>query len=101
MNLKKLFNKKLTLIKKEEEGAKMDIDENPEKMKINQDAEALQSILEWRNHANKKLRKDHKINENEQIIEVLMNIEEKITDYLKQNDKEWEFIDMRQNWVYY
>lgn len=63
----------------------------------------LKSALEWRNYEGMKERKhDKNKNKNpdqyDKVCELLLALEEKITDYLYQDNKEWESFDVRQDW---
>ena len=64
--------------------------------------ELTQNMLEWKNEANqKKIKKEQTFNcDYEKISNIIVGIEEKISEYLRQNDKEWDFSDIRANFVY-
>ena len=79
-------------------------DQQPSSMVIDTTSEHIQSMLEWKNELNpKKLHKKDISNlyDFEKVSSFLLDVEEKITEYLKQNDKEWNFSDIRANWVIY
>ena len=115
-NIKKIFKKKLSVITKEQEEQekiankdKMNIDItckniNGETGEIPITEEHIQNMLEWKNEFNFKKNKQQNQGNNinfEYVSTYILNIEEKITEYLKQNDKEWEFPDIRANFVSY
>lgn len=119
-NIKKVYKKKLVLLTKEDEdqeklelSQKMDIDINsngtntnnnlPNQTNIstNNMPELIQNMLEWKNEAHKKKVKNvyHGETDFDKISNQLIAIEDKVSEYLKINDKEWEFSDIRANWV--
>jgi len=71
------------------------------KTTIDLKTELTQNMLEWKNEANpKKIKKEQTFNcDYEKISTSIVNIEDKISDYLRQNDKEWDFSDIRANFV--
>jgi len=63
-------------------------------------AEQFQNMLEWRNEAIKKIKKAIlSENEYDKFANAIFAVEEKWATYLRQNDKEWHYSDIRANWV--
>jgi len=92
-NINKILKKKLKVTKKGNI-----IEDVPDPSQV-----MLRKALEWKNQCTGINKIDHKISKNlsynEKIAEVLISLEEKLSEYLLQLDKEWESVSNREDFV--
>lgn len=88
--------------KTEEDNDKMIIDEEEEmKEKSTTPEDISKSVLVWRNNSRliKEKEASNNTDEYDELAELFIGLEEKITDYLYQDQKEWDAFDNREQWV--
>lgn len=95
--IKKLYPKRLKVSTAQDE----DINMIEDKTQRVDEENILKSALEWKNtQMDKWNKKFDKTEDNtfQEFVENLLTLEEKVTEYLFQDEKEWESHDVRQNW---
>jgi hypothetical protein len=92
-NINKILKKKLKVTKRG-----TIIEDVPELSQV-----MLKKALEWKNQCVGINKIDHKISKNltyhQKVAEVLITLEEKLSEYLLQLDKEWESVSNREDFV--